>query len=155
MHNLKILGNFDPKIFNGANMKVLLIYCHRFDYTPTTKTLDTAEEVSEGKAWKNVQTAFIQVEEEDRENEKSVTKNLRNLLKWIHRKNQPDHILLHSFAHLSDSKADPEYTMKFLQKIEQWLKERNYSVSQTPFGYFLDLHIEAPGFSLARVFKAF
>ncbi|MFP4621159.1 MAG: threonyl-tRNA synthetase editing domain-containing protein [Bacteroidales bacterium] len=136
-------------------MKVLLIYCHRFDYTPTTKTLDMAEDISEGAVFENVQTAFIQVEEKDMENEKSVTKNLRNLLKWIHRKNQPDHILLHSFAHLSDSKADTEFTIKFLQKIEEWLKERNYSVFQTPFGYFLDLQIEAPGFSLARVFKAF
>ena len=137
-------------------MKVLLIYCKRFAYTPTTKTLDTAEDVSsEGKAWENVQTAFIQVEEEDMENEKSVTKNLRNLLKWIDRKNQPNHILLHSFAHLSESKADAEFTRNFLDKIEQWLKERNYSVSQTPFGYFLDLKIKAPGFSLARVFKAF
>ncbi|MGM0532487.1 MAG: threonyl-tRNA synthetase editing domain-containing protein [Bacteroidota bacterium] len=136
-------------------MKVLLIYCNRFAYTPTTKTLDTAEDVSEGKTYENVQSAFIQVEKEDMGNEKSVTKNLRNLLKWIHRKNQPNHILLHSFAHLSDSKADAEFTRSFLHKIEQWLKERNYSVSQTPFGYFLDLQIEAPGFSLARVFKAF
>jgi len=136
-------------------MKVLLIYCNRFAYTPTTKTIESAEEVTEGEVFGQVQTAFIQVEEEDRNNEKSVSKNLRNLLKWIHRKNQPDHILLHSFAHLSESKADPGYTRDFLNKTEEWLKERNYSVSQTPFGYFLNLQMDAPGFSLARVFKAF
>ncbi len=136
-------------------MKVLLIYCNRFAYTPTTKTLESAKEITEGEVFEKVQTAFIQVEEEDRDNEKSVSKNLRNLLKWIHRKNQPDHILLHSFAHLSDSKADPDYTREFLHKTEKWLKERNYSVSQTPFGYFLNLQMDAPGFSLARVFKAF
>ena len=136
-------------------MKVLLIYCHRFEYTPTVKTLDSAEEITEEEVFENVQTAFIQVEAEDVENEKSVTKNLRKFLKWIHRKNEPDHILLHSFAHLSNSKADPEYTQQFLSKIEQWLKERDYSVSQTPFGYFLNLNMEAPGFSLARVFKEF
>lgn len=136
-------------------MKVLLIYCNRFAYTPTTKTLESAEEVTDGEIFEQVQTAFIQVEEADRDNEKSVSKNLRNLLKWIHRKNQPDHLLLHSFAHLSDSKADPDYTRDFLNKTEEWLKERNYSVSQTPFGYFLNLQMDAPGFSLARVFKAF
>jgi hypothetical protein len=136
-------------------MKVLLIYCNRFAYTPTTKTLESAEEVRKGEVYEQVQTAFIQVEEADRDNEKSVSKNLRNLLKWIHRKNQPDHLLLHSFAHLSDSKADPDYTRDFLNKTEDWLKDRNYSVSQTPFGYFLNLQMDAPGFSLARVFKAF
>ena len=136
-------------------MKVLLIYCRRFGYVPTIKTLEKVKDTNEGENHENVQTAFIQVEEEDKKNEKSVSKNLRNLLKWIHRKNQPKHLILHSFAHLSDSKADADYTRDFLNKTEQWLKQRNYSVSQTPFGYFLDLQIEAPGFSLARVFKSF
>jgi hypothetical protein len=136
-------------------MKVLLIYCNRFEYKPTEKTLESAEEVREGKAYENAQTAFIQVEEKDVENEKSVKRNLRNLLKWIHRKNDPDHIILHSFAHLSNSKADPDYTRNFLDSIDEWLSERGYSVAQTPYGYFLDLKMEAAGFSLARVFKEF
>ncbi|MFP4047538.1 MAG: threonyl-tRNA synthetase editing domain-containing protein [Bacteroidales bacterium] len=136
-------------------MKVLLIYCNRFEYTPAEKTLENAEEVSEGAVYENAQAAFIQVEEHDKDNEKSVKRNLRNLLKWIDRKNSPEHIILHSFAHLSNSKADPEYTHVFLDEIDAWLSERGYSVSQTPFGYFLDLKIQAPGFSLARVFKEF
>jgi spermidine synthase len=136
-------------------MRVLLIYCNRFEYQPTVKTLEDAEEVKEGAAFDNAQVAFIQVEEHDADNEKSVKKNLRNFLKWIHRKNNPDHIILHSFAHLSNSKADPEYTKGFLDMIDEWLSERGYSVAQTPFGYFLDLKIDAAGFSLARVFKEF
>lgn len=136
-------------------MKVLLIYCTRFEYTPTEKTLENVEDVNEGSVYENAQTAFIQVEENDKANEKSVKRNLRNLLKWIDRKNSPEHIILHSFAHLPDSKADPEYTRAFLDEIDKWLSERGYSVAQTPFGYFLDLKMEAPGFSLARVFKEF
>lgn len=136
-------------------MKVLLIYCNRFEYNPTVKTLDKVAEVKEGAAFENAQAAFIQVEEDDREREKSVTKSLRNLLKWIERKNSPDHIILHSFAHLSNSKADPEFTKYFLDKIDQWLSDRGYAVAQTPFGYFLDLKVDAAGFSLARVFKDF
>jgi len=46
-------------------MKVLLIYCNRFEYNPTIKTLDDAEEVTEGEVFKDTQTAFIQVEEKD------------------------------------------------------------------------------------------
>ncbi len=136
-------------------MKVLLIYCNRFAYTPTEKSMESAETVTEGKTFQNTQVAFIQVEAEDAENEKSIKKNLRNTLKWIERKNQPEHLLLHSFAHLSNSKAEPSYTKDFLNYIEEWLKERDYSVSQTPFGYFLNLQVEAPGFSLARVYKEF
>jgi hypothetical protein len=136
-------------------MKVLLIYCNRFAYTPTEKTLDSAETVTQGESYKDTQVAFIHVEEKDAHKEKSIKRNLRNTLKWIERKNQPRHLLLHSFAHLSPSKASPEYTQDLINYMEDWLTERNYSVSQTPFGYFLDLEVEAPGFSLARVFKEF
>jgi hypothetical protein len=31
------------------------------------------------------------------------------------------------------------------------LTNGGYSTEQTPFGYFLDLNINAPGFSLARI----
>jgi hypothetical protein len=61
---------------------------------------------------------------------------------------------LHSFAHLSESKAEPKFTQELFNKVEERLKNAGYTVNQTPFGYFLDLHINAPGFSLARVFKA-
>ena len=33
------------------------------------------------------------------------------------------------------------------------LENADYQVEQTPFGYFLDLKVDAPGFSLARVYK--
>ncbi|VAX26204.1 fragment of protein derived from threonyl-tRNA synthetase, partial [hydrothermal vent metagenome] len=38
---------------------------------------------------------------------------------------------------------------------EQRLKNADYEVSQTPFGYFLDLDVKAPGHSFARLFKEF
>ena len=46
-------------------MKLLLIYCKRFAYTPTTKTIDTAPDNSEPVAFRDIQTAFIQLEEGD------------------------------------------------------------------------------------------
>ncbi|NOY60050.1 MAG: hypothetical protein GXO75_14135 [Calditrichaeota bacterium] len=33
------------------------------------------------------------------------------------------------------------------------LKNSGYETHQTPFGYFLDLDIKAPGHSFARLFK--
>jgi hypothetical protein len=37
--------------------------------------------------------------------------------------------------------------------VEERMRNSGYEVNQTPFGYFLDLQLNAPGFSLARVFK--
>ncbi|MBA7538919.1 hypothetical protein ES705_31197 [subsurface metagenome] len=62
-------------------------------------------------------------------------------------------LILHSFAHLSESKAEPEFTKLLLNRVEEHMANAGYEVNQTPFGYFLDLQVDAPGFSLARVFK--
>lgn len=83
--------------------------------------------------------------------EKKLVKNL----KWAAGKNNTKKIVLHSFAHLSDSKANPEFTISLFDKTETRLKNANYEAWQTAFGYFMDLKIEAPGYSLARLYKAF
>lgn len=136
-------------------MKLLMIYMNRFSYKPTIKTLDSMPEINEGKEYENVQTAFIQIEKEDEEKESEVKKKLLKNLKWIAGKNNTKHIILHSFAHLSESKASPEFSKALFDNVDERLSNSGFTVEQTPFGYFLDLNIEAPGFSLARVFKEF
>jgi hypothetical protein len=134
-------------------MKLLLIYCKSFGYTPTIKTVDNVPEKSMPVQYENVQVAFIQVEQEDIERVNEVEKKLLKNLKWICGKNQIKKIILHSFAHLSESKAEPDFTKQFFDRVEERMKSAGYEVHQTPFGYFLDLQVDAPGFSLARVFK--
>jgi len=136
-------------------MKLLLIYCKKFGYTPTVKTVDNASENNLPAHFENVQTAFIQVEQKDVERDKEVEKKLVKNLKWICGKNQVKIVILHSFAHLSESKAEPDFTKQFFNRIEERMTNAGYEVHQTPFGYFLDLQVDAPGFSLARVFKSF
>ncbi len=133
-----------------------MIYATKFKFTPTIKTLDEFEEHKEGKTFENTVIGFIQAEAEDEEKEiLKVEKNLTKNLKWGCRKNETNKVVLHSFAHLSPSKADPEFTKKILDLSEKRLQNANYETAQTPFGYFLDLEINAPGFSQARMFKSF
>jgi hypothetical protein len=136
-------------------MKALFIYCKEFAYTPTVKTIEGACNNNTSSRHENVQVAFLQVEQEDVERDKEVEKKLVKNLKWICGKNQVKTLILHSFAHLSESKAEPEFTQLFFNRVEERMKNSGYKVHQTPFGYFLDLQLNAPGFSLARVFKSF
>ncbi len=130
-----------------------MIYMDNFSYKPTIKTIETMQDFTEEVSFEKVQAAFIQVEEKDVDNESSVKKKLLKNLKWIAGKNGTKHIILHSFAHLSESKAEPEFTKAIFDNIEERLTNSGFKVEQTPFGYFLDLKVDAPGFSLARVFK--
>lgn len=135
-------------------MKVLLWFTKKFEYSPTVKTLENAPEISGNFEHSDAITAFIHVEAHDVEQLKSKEKKLSNLLKWAARKNETQNILLHSFAHLSESKAPPEVALELFEMVEKRLQNGGYQTAQTPFGYFLDLKLQAPGYSMARIFKS-
>ncbi len=134
-------------------MKLLMIYSEKFEYTTTTKTVEEAKEINESKEFNDVLVGFIQVEKEDEEDSKYVETKLIKNLKWAARKNNTNKILLHSFAHLSENKAGINFTKQIFDNVEERIAKTDYEVSQTPFGYFLDLNLNAPGKSLARIFK--
>lgn len=136
-------------------MKLLMIFADSFEYTPTIKVLDYFKEQENGAKLEKHLVAFIHAEEEDMQNEKSVVVKLVKNLKWAAKKNGVMKVVLHSFAHLSESKASPEFTKNLFDLTEAKMRNANYEVHQTPFGYFLDLNMQAPGYSMARVFKSF
>jgi len=136
-------------------MKLLMIFADNFSYHPTIKVLEEAETIKKGTELQKVLVAFIHSEEEDESNADKVFTKLVKNLKWAAKKNGVMNVVLHSFAHLSNSKASPEFTKEIFNKTEAKLKNANYEVHQTPFGYFLDLNMNAPGYSMARVFKSF
>ena len=136
-------------------MKLLIIYCESFTYHPTVKTLDEFEDVTEGKVFGNTLVAFIHAEETDEEDIKRVETKMVKNLKWAAKKNNTKSVLLHSFAHLAETKADPNYTKELFDRVEARMKNTDYECDQTAFGYFMDLDIKAPGVSQARIFKSF
>ncbi|WP_289055609.1 threonyl-tRNA synthetase editing domain-containing protein [Carboxylicivirga marina] len=133
-------------------MKVLIFYTRQFSYSPSEKNIDNAPDPGCAKSYNKCLLAFIQIEEADEEKGlRSREKKLANHLKWAARKNNTKKIVLHSFAHLSDSKASIDFTKQLFDDAQTRLENVDYEVAQTPFGYFLDLKIDAPGFSLARI----
>lgn len=133
-------------------MKVLIFYVKEFSYKPAERNLENAPDPGQGATFNNCLLACIQIEKTDEEKSvKSREKKLANHLKWAARKNNTDQIILHSFAHLSESKASVEFTKQLFDDAQIRLQNAEYTVDQTPFGYFLDLKIDAPGFSLARI----
>jgi hypothetical protein len=134
-------------------MKLLMIYATRFAYTPSMKSLDSVPEGAEPGAVEDAVVGFIHVEERDADDASRVETKLVKNLKWAARKNDTRRVVLHSFTHLSESKAPWEMTKRMLENTESRLGKADYEVHQTPFGYFLDLDVAAPGHPLARLFK--
>ncbi|MCB2209155.1 MAG: threonyl-tRNA synthetase editing domain-containing protein [Bacteroidetes bacterium] len=136
-------------------MKLLMIYCDKFGYHPTVKTLDEYEEIKEGEIFENALVAFIHAEAADEGDIKSVETKMVKNLKWAAKKNVTKSVVLHSFAHLAETKADAGYTKELFDRVEARMKNADYECAQTAFGYFMDLDIQAPGISQARIYKSF
>ncbi|MCP4553026.1 MAG: hypothetical protein GY834_13530 [Bacteroidetes bacterium] len=135
-------------------MRVLFWYCDKFAWTPTIKTLEQFSESKPDEQGKVV-VAFVHVEPKDVEKgSSSETKLLKNA-KWLARKWEVTKILLHSFTHLGEEKADPNQAKQLLDRVQERLLKAEYDASLTAYGYYNDLVIEAPGHPLARIYKEF
>lgn len=131
------------------------MFVEEFSFRPAIKNLELAENVTNPGCFSNAILAFIHIEETDELSDvKSREKKLVNHLKWVARKNNCKTVILHSFAHLAETKASPGFTRQLFDEAEKRLLNADFNVEQTPFGYFLDLNIKAPGFSLARVWAS-
>ncbi|MCB0745122.1 MAG: hypothetical protein KDC67_14535, partial [Ignavibacteriae bacterium] len=117
--------------------------------------LESAEEIEIKNSIENAVIGFIHVEEKDEQDSSNVETKLIKNLKWAARKNETNRIVLHSFNHLSTSSASSDFTQSLFNNAEVRLRNSEYDVSQTPFGYFLNLNMDAPGKPLARLFKEF
>ena len=76
-------------------------------------------------------------------------------VKWLSGKFLTKNVVLHSFNHLSGSKADPDFSKEVLDEVVERLTRTDFQVSVTPFGYFNEFKIHVAGDSLAKVFKEF
>jgi hypothetical protein len=133
-------------------MRVLFWFCDRFGWDPTIKTLDDAPD-AQSDAHEKVVVAFIHVEPPDTGGESSAETKLVKNAKWLARKWKTKTVVLHSFTHLGENKAEPEVAKALIDRAGQRLETAGYRTVQTPYGYFNDLSLQAPGHPLARIYK--
>ncbi len=146
---------FSGELDMSGAMKLLMLYTDRFAYKPASKTLADEPDCHEPGEITAAVVGLIHAEAVDEENASAVEKKLVKNLKWGARKNETRRIVLHTFSHLAESKASAEFTKALLIRTEGRLRGAGYDVWQTPFGYFLDLDLQAPGRSTARIFASF
>jgi hypothetical protein len=135
-------------------MKLLMFLTRQFTFRPFEKTLPEA-----GDAGGEVQVAdaaviFVHAEPQDEAEPGGLeTKFVKNV-KWIAGKRGIQKIVLHSFTHLAEASASPQFAEAFLQSAAQRLRHTGYQVTLTPFGWVCEWDLSVHGESLAKVFKS-
>lgn len=135
-------------------MKLLMFQARRFRFRSYLKTLSEAPDEEIEKDLSHVAVIFVHVEAEDASRrDKLISKMLKNV-KWLANKKRLENVALHSFTHLSDSKAEPKIAHSMLEDLAGRLNASGYCVHLTPFGYTCEWDLEVYGESIAKVFKS-
>ena len=125
-----------------------------FWYKTYSKTIEKIKDITEKQCIKESLVIFANVEKEDEEKVRKIINKSTNNIRWLAKKTGRNKIMLHSFAHLSKSKASVEFAKDILKGIEEKLENKGYEVFTTPFGYFLEFRIHVLGESLSKVWKS-
>lgn len=130
-----------------------MFYAPDFWFRTYEKVLADVPEQNIDKTVENAIVVFYHAEAEDIERRSSVlTKFIKNI-KWLSGKFKSRNLVLHSFNHLSTSKAPADFTSNLISEAVQRLITSGFNITETPFGYLNEWTIHVAGDSLAKVFK--
>ena len=133
-------------------MKLLLLFVHDYWLRPFERSLPEAPAAPAGVETGPAVVALVHVEAHDPERQdKLVTKAIKNV-KWLAGKFETRTIVLHSFAHLATTRAEPVQADALLGTMRERLTNSDYTVHTTPFGWFNEFRLHVAGPSLAKVF---
>jgi hypothetical protein len=135
-------------------VKLLMFAARHFTWRPFERTLPDGPDAAGETKVHAAAVIFIQAEAEDEaRRSKVLTKTLKNI-KWLAGKRGLHNVVLHSFTHLSLSKADPVFAQGLLEELAGRLRNVGYQVWITPFGWVCEWELSVHGESLAKVFKS-
>lgn len=134
-------------------MKLLMFQAQRFRFSSFEKTLPEVEERDVEEEITDAAVIFVHAEAEDESRRDKVLSTALKNIKWLANKRQLKNVALHSFTHLSGSKAAPEFAQQFLEDLAERLRTAGYSVWLTPFGYTCAWELSVYGETIAKVFK--
>ena len=133
-------------------MRILTFLARSFAWKPFSQTLPDTPPVQSGSVTDAV-IAFMQIEIRDEADRSRVFRRTLKHLKWLANKRQFKTIVLHSFTHLGGDNADPDFAHSFFTDLAERLRNTDYIVEITPYGWFCAWQLDVYGESLAKVYK--
>ena len=136
-------------------MKLLCFQAKRFWWKTYSKSLSDVPDQDIEKEVKEGLIVFFHSEAADEEESRrgSVLRQSLKHIKWLANKKKLQNIVLHSFAHLGGKDASPPFAQALIGELAQRLRDTDYHVQITPFGYFCEWDLSVHGDSLAKVWK--
>ena len=133
-------------------MKLLLIHSDYIEYEVKDKAIKQPEETKLKKdRFDEALTVFIAVEKIDEKNpSQSVKQAISEIVKTAEQL-KVKNIMLYPYAHLSSDLARPKKAQETLIELEFELKQKNFNVKRSPFGWYKAFKISCKGHPLSEL----
>ncbi len=135
-------------------MKLLMFLARQFAYRPYEKILPDAGEGGGEVRVPEAVVVFVHSESQDEQTPDGLETRFVKNVKWLAGKRGYKNVVLHSFTHLAETSASPQFAEAFLQGAAARLRNTGYQVALTPFGWVGEWDLSVYGESLAKVFKS-
>jgi transcriptional regulator of aromatic amino acid metabolism len=136
-------------------MKLLCFQAKRFRWKTHSKTIPEVPDREVEEEITETLVAFVHAEASDESAERKtpVLRQTLKHIKWLANKRGFKNIVIHSFTHLGGATASPSGAELLIDALAERLRETDYQVWITPFGYFCEWDLNVYGESLAKVWK--
>ncbi len=122
------------------------------EFEPKKKAIKAAEEVE--KKLRRIEeclVVFSSVEKPDEDSFDSVSQKAVNEVEDIAKQIGEKNIVLYPWVHLSDNPSRPDVAIRVLKNMEAILKEKGYTVTRAPFGWYKAFDIKCKGHPLSEL----
>ena len=133
-------------------MKLLLIHSDYIEYEVKDKAIKNPEETKvKSDKLEDALTAFTAVEKVDEKSPGQAVKQAVSEINKTAEQLKVKNIMLYPYAHLSSNLASPKKAQDILVEIEYELKQKNFNVKRSPFGWYKAFKISCKGHPLSEL----
>ena len=133
-------------------MKLLLIHSDYIEYEVKDKAIKNPEEIKEKTdRLDEALTVFTAVEKIDEKAPAQAVKDAVSEITKTADQLKVKNIMLYPYAHLSSNLASPKKAQEILVEIEYKLRNENFNVKRSPFGWYKAFKISCKGHPLSEL----
>ncbi len=135
-------------------MKLLLIHSDYIEYEVKKKAIKTPEDIEKKQdRFDEALTVFTAIETIDAKNTQQAVKNAITEIKNTAEQLNVRNIMLYPYAHLSSDLASPKEAQQLLSELEYELRQLEFEVKRSPFGWYKAFKISCKGHPLSELSK--
>ncbi|KYK20317.1 threonine--tRNA ligase [Thermoplasmatales archaeon SG8-52-4] len=133
-------------------MKLLLIHSDFIEYEVKDKAIKNPEEIkTKTDRLEEALTAFTAVEKIDEKSPHQAVSQAVTEIEKTAMQLKAKNIMLYPYAHLSSDLASPKIAQEILIEIEYELRNKNFNVKRSPFGWYKAFKISCKGHPLSEL----